>query len=45
MTTAEFIVCEVLGCRQLDIEFCFGSMDDDILINAIKSCKKRIRNL
>ena len=40
MTTAEFIVCEILGCGQLDIESCFGSMDDDILINAIKSCKK-----
>ena len=39
MTTAEFIVCEILGCGQLDIESCFGNMDDDILIDAIKTCK------
>ena len=39
MTTAEFIVCEILGCGQLDIESCFGNMDDEILGNAIERCK------
>ena len=39
MTTSEFIVCEILGCGQYDIESCFGSMDDDILTGAIKHCK------
>ena len=39
MTTAEFIVCEILGCGQLDIESCFGDMNDDILIGAIERCK------
>lgn len=39
MTTAEYIVCELLGCGQLDIESCFGNMDDSILGNAIKRCK------
>lgn len=39
MTTAEFLVCELMGCGQYDIESCFGNMDDDILINAIKRCK------
>ncbi len=39
MTTAEFIVCELMGCGQMDIESCFGTMDDDILRNAISRCK------
>ncbi|MBR6401853.1 MAG: hypothetical protein IKS48_00550 [Eubacterium sp.] len=39
MTTAEFIVCELMGCGQMDIESCFGKMDDDILVNAISRCK------
>ena len=39
MTTAEFIVCELMGCGQLDIEACFGKMDDNILANAISCCK------
>ena len=43
MTTAEFIVCEVLGCGQLDIEPCFGGIDDNILIDAIKRCKDEFR--
>lgn len=28
MTTAEFIVCNVLGCGELDIETMFGEMTD-----------------
>ena len=39
MTTAEFLVCELMDCGQNDIESCFGKMDDDILIEAIKRCK------
>ena len=45
MTTAEYIVCELLGCGQYDIESCFGSMDDDILINAIKRCRDEFGTL
>lgn len=40
MTTAEFLVCELMDCGQNDIESCFGNMDDDILIEAIKDCKE-----
>ena len=45
MTTAEFIVCEILGCGQLDIESCFGDMDDSILGNAIERCKDEFGTL
>ena len=39
MTTAEFILCNIIGCGELDIESCFGNMDDSILGNAIERCK------
>lgn len=39
MTTAEFIVCEVLKCGTYDIETMFGEMDDDLFHNAMEACK------
>ena len=45
MTTAELIVCEILGCGQLDIESCFGGMDDEILVDAIDRCKNEFSTL
>ena len=45
MTTAEFIVCEILGCGQMDIESCFGNMDDEIFSNAVRTCKDEFGTL
>lgn len=45
MTTAEFILSNIIGCGELDIESCFGSMDDEILSNAIDECKNEFGSI
>ena len=45
MTTAEFMLCEIIGCGEYDIKYLFDKMDDDILSNAIKSCESEMGKL